>query len=1075
MLKLFVKRPVLATVISVLIVILGIIGIITLPISQYPDIAPPTISVSAKYSGANADVVLKSVVVPLEQQINGVENMDYITSTAGNDGSARITVNFKIGSDPNIAAVNVQNAVARATPQLPQEVTLAGVTVKKRQTSTLLAFSVYSDNPAFDQTFLQNYADINIVPVIKRIQGVGDASASGQMDYSMRIWLNASKMASYGLVPSDITAALKEQNIQAAPGQFGESSNQPFQYVIKYPGTLTDTSQFGNIVIRSDLRGRLLRLRDVAKIELGAYSYLQTSSTNGHPSVSIYVSQVAGSNAREVIRQTLEVMKTAEKSFPKGVHFAVLKNVDAFLTASIDKVVHTFVEAFILVFIVVFIFLQDFRSTLIPAISVPVAIIGTFFFLKLFGFTINLLTLFALILAIGIVVDDAIVVVEAVHAKLDEGYKSGRKASIDALGEISGAIISITLIMAAVFIPVSFIGGSAGMFYKQFGLTLAIAITLSAINALTLSPALCALFLKGHQDKKPKRGFIQKFYVAFNTSFEKVTNRYVDAIGFFNKKKWIPIGILLACTAGLYLISRTTPTGFVPKEDLGTINCEISLPPAASLGRTGIVTRKVVAIASSIPEISNIMAETGRGRLSGSGNNYGMLVMSLIPWDKRHRDVDQIIEELFEKTANIKDAEVKFYTPATIQGFGTTSGFSFQLQDKTGGDIARFYKVSKDFLSDLNQRPEIQYANTSFNPNFPEYLMNINVPKVKDAGLAVTDITGAMQGYFGGIYASNFNKFGQQFRVVVQAAPQYRMTPESLNGIFVRTKSGQMVPISEFVSLTTIYSSQTITRFNLFNSISVNGSPAAGYSSGQALTAIQQVAQETLPPGFSYEYSGLSREEQHAGSQTIYVFMLCLIFVYLLLSAQYESYILPLSIILTIPIGMFGAFVFIKMLGVSNNIYVQITLIMLIGLLAKNSILIVEYAVKRRRSGMSITQAAISGAKMRLRPILMTSFAFIFGLLPLMLTTGAGANGNHSIGTSAVGGMLIGTLFGVFITPVLFVIFQNLQERIRKNKHYDDDEDDDDDDDNDKVARVQQPASTNLSHNKGNPLGWQPL
>lgn len=1035
MLKLFVKRPVLATVISVLIVILGIIGIVTLPISQYPDIAPPTIQVRAKYAGANADVVLKSVVVPLEQEINGVENMDYITSTAGNDGSANITVSFKIGSDPNIAAVNVQNAVARATPQLPQEVTLAGVTVKKKQTSTLLALSVYSENPAFDQTFLQNYADINIVPVIKRVQGVGDASASGQMDYSMRIWLNAPKMASYGLVPSDITAALKEQNIQAAPGQFGESSNQPFQYVIKYPGTLTDTSQFGNIVIRSDLRGQLLRLRDVAKVELGAYSYLTTSHTNGHPSVSVYVNQVAGSNAREVIRNTLKVMDDASKSFPKGVHYVVLQNADTFLTASIEKVVHTFVEAFILVFIVVFLFLQDFRSTLIPAISVPVAIIGTFFFLKLFGFTINLLTLFALILAIGIVVDDAIVVVEAVHAKLDEGYSSGRQASIDALGEISGAIISITLIMAAVFIPVSFIGGSAGLFYKQFGLTLAIAIVLSAINALTLSPALCALFLKGHDEKQPKRNFLDRFFVAFNTSFGRLTNRYVEAISFFNRRKWIPVCILLIFSAALYFIARSTPTGFVPKEDLGTINCNISLPPAASLQRTGMVTRKVAAIARTIPEINNMMEETGRGQLSGSGNNYGMIVMRLVPWNQRHRDVEEIIQELFDKTAGIKDAEIKFFAPGTIQGFGSTNGFSFQLQDKTGGDIARFYKVSKDFLSDLTQRPEIQYATTSFNPNFPEYLMNVNVPKVKNAGLSLTDITSAMQGYFGGVYASNFNKFGQQFRVVVQASPEYRMTPESLNSIFVRAKSGQMVPITEFVSLSTVYSSQSITRFNLFNSIDVNGSPNAGYSSGQAIAAIQQVAEETLPPGFSYEYSGLSREEQNSGSQTIYVFMLCLIFVYLLLSAQYESYVLPLSIILTIPIGMLGAFLFVKLFGVSNNIYVQITLIMLIGLLAKNSILIVEYAVKRRRAGMSIKEAAVSGAKMRLRPILMTSFAFIFGLLPLMLTTGAGANGNHSIGTSAVGGMLIGTLFGVFITPVLFVVFQSLQERLRKGEN----------------------------------------
>lgn len=1034
MLKLFIKRPVLATVISVLILILGIIGIITVPISQYPDIAPPTIQVRAHYTGANADVVLKSVVVPLEQQINGVEDMDYITSTAGNDGSANITVSFKIGSDPNIAAVNVQNAVARATPLLPQEVTRSGVTVKKKQTSNLLALSVYSDNPAFDQTFLQNYADINIVPVIKRIHGVGDASASGSKDYSMRIWLNAPKMASYGLVPSDITAALNEQNIQAAPGQFGEGSDQPFQYVIKYPGTLVDTSQFGNIVIRSDLRGRLLRLRDVARIELGAYSYNITSSTNGHPSVSIYVAQVAGSNARDVIQQTLEVMKDAEKSFPKGVHYVVLKNVDNFLSASIEKVIHTLIEAFILVFLVVFLFLQDFRSTLIPAISVPVAIIGTFFFLQIFGFTINLLTLFALILAIGIVVDDAIVVVEAVHAKLDSGYSSGRQASIDALGEISGAIISITLIMAAVFIPVSFIGGSAGLFYKQFGLTLAIAIVLSAINALTLSPALCALLLTGHEEKRHKRGFLQRFFIAFNVSFERLTARYLKAITFFNRKKWIPVSMLILFGIALYFIVQSTPTGFVPKEDLGTINCNISLPPAASLQRTGIVTSKIAKIASTIPEINNMMEETGRGKLSGKGNNYGMIVMRLVPWNQRHRDVQAIIQELFDKTAGIKDAEIKFFAPGTIQGFGSTDGFSFQLQDKTGGDIARFYKVNKDFLSDLTQRPEIQFAATSFNPNFPEFLMNLNVPKIKKAGLAVTDITNTMQGYFGGLYASNFNKFGQQFRVVVQASPEYRLTPESLNSVFVRSSNGQMVPITEFVNLSTVYSSQSITRFNLFNSISINGSPNDGYSSGQAINAIQEVAAETLPPGFSYEYSGLSREEISAGSNTIYIFILCLIFVYLLLSAQYESYILPLSILLTIPIGLFGAFLFAKMFDVSNNIYVQITLIMLIGLLAKNSILIVEYAVKRRRAGMSIKDAAINGAKMRLRPILMTSFAFIFGLLPLMLATGAGANGNRSIGTSAVGGMLIGTIFGVFITPVLFVIFQSIHEHKPKRK-----------------------------------------
>ncbi|PZP44851.1 MAG: hydrophobe/amphiphile efflux-1 family RND transporter [Pseudopedobacter saltans] len=1038
MLKLFIKRPVLATVISVLIVILGVIGILTLPISQYPDIAPPTVQVQASYSGANADVVLKSVVVPLEQQINGVENMDYITSTSGNDGSANITISFKIGSDPNMAAVNVQNAVARATPLLPQDVTKAGVTVQKRQTSTLLIFSLYSDNPAFNQTFLQNYADINITPVLKRIQGVGDASASGNMDYSMRVWLNAPLMASYGLIPADITAALNEQNIQAAPGQFGENSNQPFQYVIKYPGTLLDTSQFGNIVIRSNLRGRLLRLRDIAHIQLGAYSYFNATRTNGKPGVSINVSQIAGSNAHDVIQQCLAAIDDASKSFPNGIHYVVLQNADDFLLASIDKVIHTLIEAFILVFIVVFIFLQDFRSTLIPAISVPVAIIGTFFFLKMFGFTINLLTLFALILAIGIVVDDAIVVVEAVHAKLDQGYKSAKKASADAISEISSAIMSITLVMAAVFIPVSFIGGSTGVFYRQFGLTLAISIVLSAINALTLSPALCALFLKGNHGEEKKKTFIQRFYVGFNTAFNSMTNKYAKSVSFLSKRKWLTIVVLVGFSIGLIFMAKSTPTAFVPSEDLGAINCNISLPPASSLQRTDAVTRKIEAIARTIPEINNVLAVTGRGQLSGTGNNYAMVVMRLIPWKDRKRDVTVIIKELFAKTQDIKDAEIKFFAPATIQGFGATNGFSFQLQDKTGGDIAHFYKVGKDFLTALNERAEIQFATTAFNPNFPMYLMNVNVPKVKDAGLAVTDITAAMQGYYGGIYASNFNQFGQQYRVMVQASPEYRLTPESMNSVFVRNSTGEMVPITEFITLSQVYGPQSITRFNLFNSISVNGTPNPGYSSGQAIEAVKEVAQDALPQGFSYEYSGITREEISGGSQTIYIFLLCVVFVYLLLSAQYESYILPLSILLIIPIGLFGAFLFAKMFGISNNIYVQITLIMLIGLLAKNAILIVEYAVERRRSGMTIIESAIKGSQARLRPILMTSFAFILGLVPLMLASGAGANGNRSIGTSAVGGMLVGTIFGIFITPVLFIIFQTLDERVKKEKTEDD-------------------------------------
>lgn len=1034
MLKKFIERPVLSTVISIIIVTLGILGLTNLPISQYPEIAPPTIQVSASYNGADADVVMKSVIVPLEQQINGVENMDYISSSAGNDGKANITVSFKTGADPNMAAVNVQNAVARATPLLPAEVVKSGVTVQKKQTSTILIFSVYSDNPSFDQTFLQNYVAINVLPVIKRIQGIGDASSPSQMDYSMRIWLNSDAMASYGLVPADITAALADQNIQAAPGQFGERGKQTFQYTIKYTGTLTDAEQFGNIVIRSNSRSRLLRLKDVAKIELGAQSYLNITRSNEKPSVSIDIAQVSGSNAHQVIKETVAAMDNLSKSFPKGIHYSTTQNVDTFLNASFSKVIHTLIEAFILVFIVVFLFLQDFRSTLIPAISVPVAIIGTFFFLNIFGFTINLLTLFAIILAIGIVVDDAIVVVEAVHSKLDEGYTSVGNASVDALNEISSAIISITLVMSAVFIPVSFIGGSTGIFYKQFGLTLAVAIVLSAINALTLSPVLCVLFLNDTHEKTEKKTVLQKFYTSFNTAFETVTNKYGRAIGFFSKKKWIPFAILIAFSGMLYFMLKTTPTGFVPSEDLGVITCNISLPPSASLERSDEIVSKMSKIGKSIPEVNNILEVAGKSPMAGTGSNYGMVVMRLVPWDQRTRTVQQIIDDLTKKTASITEAEIKFTSPPTIQGFGSGSGFSFQLQDKTGGSIASFYKISKDFLAALSQRPEIQFATTSFNPNFPQYLMSVNVPKVKEAGMDVKDIMDAMQGYVGGLYASNFNQFGQQYRVMVQASPEYRLNPESLNSIFVRSQDGQMVPVSEFVTLTQDYGPQSITRFNLFTSISVNGAPNSGYSSGEAVAAIQAVAAQTLPQGYSYEFSGITREEMSSGSQSIYIFLICFFFVYLLLSAQYESYVLPFAVLLTIPIGIFGAFLFVYLSGLSNNIYVQITLIMLIGLLAKNAILIVEYAVERRRHGMDLIQAAIKGAQARLRPILMTSFAFILGLVPLMTATGAGANGNKSIGTGAIGGMLIGTIFGVFVTPTLFIVFQMLQEKLPKKK-----------------------------------------
>lgn len=1031
MFKKFIDRPVLSTVISIIIVILGVLGLVTLPVSQYPEIAPPTVQVSASYQGANADVVMNSVVIPLEEQINGVEDMTYMTSSANNDGSASITVNFKLGTNPDLAAVNVQNRVARASSLLPAEVTRSGVVTAKRQASNVLIFVIHSKDPAYDQKFLQNYANINIIPQIKRITGVGDASSFGQMDYSMRIWLKPDVMATYGLIPSDVNVALAEQNVEAAPGQFGEQGDQAFQYTIKYTGRLKTESEFSNIIIKADANGQMLRLKDIARIELGALSYASTSKFNGEASIGIAINQTAGSNAKEVIQKSIQTLKDASKSFPKGIEYTSLVNVNDFLDASIEKVIHTLIEAFILVFIVVFIFLQDFRSTLIPAISVPVAIIGTFFFLSLFGFTINLLTLFALVLAIGIVVDDAIVVVEAVHAKLDAGYKSAKKATEDAMEDITGAIISITLVMAAVFIPVSFIQGSSGVFYKQFGLTLAIAIIISAINALTLSPALCALLLKPHADAHgKKKNFLERFYVGFNTSFEMMTNRYKKSVSFLSRKKWIAgVGILFFLGILIWTMN-TTPKGFVPNEDLGVVFSDISLPAGTSLEETKVIITQIDKIVRDIPEVSSALRIVGRSLISGSGSSYGMVISRLKPWNERNRDVKAIIGELFAKTAAIKGAKIIFFAPPTIQGFGTSGGFEFQLQDKTGGDINKFNDVGNAFLAALAKRPEIQYASTSFNPNFPQYQIEVNVAKLKQAGLTVTDVLSVMQGYYGGVYASNFNKFGKQFRVLYQADAQYRANQEGLNSIYVRNNKGVMAPVGEFINLEKVYGPQAISRFNLYTSIAVTGSPKAGFSSGDALKAVQEEAALHLPAGYGYEFSGLSREEMAGGNQTVFIFLLCIVFVYFLLAAQYESYLLPLSVLISLPIGLAGVFIFDKIFTVDNNIYTQITLIMLVGLLAKNAILIVEYAIDRRRKGMSIVNAAIEGATARLRPILMTSFAFILGLLPLMLSTGVGAAGNKSIGTGAVGGMLIGTIFGIFVIPTLFIVFQTLQEKI---------------------------------------------
>jgi hydrophobic/amphiphilic exporter-1 (mainly G- bacteria), HAE1 family len=1044
MFKKFIQRPVLSTVISVIIVILGILGLIELPISQYPDIAPPTVNVSASYTGANADVVLKSIVIPLEEQINGVENMTYMTSTATNDGNASIKIYFKVGTNPDLAAVNVQNRVSRATSLLPVEVTQAGVTVTKSQSSNLLIFSLYSEDKTYDQTFLQNYAKINLVPQIQRVVGVGDVTVFGAKDYSMRIWLKPDVMQQYKLIPSDISAALAEQNIEAAPGKFGENGNQAFQYVIKYKGRLTSAKEFEDIVIKSVGNGQMLRLKDIAKVELGSLSYSSTIKTNGVESAAMAISQTPGSNARDVIINSKKLIEEAAKSFPKGVKYTVLVDVNENLDASIEKVIHTLIEAFILVFIVVFIFLQDFRSTLIPAIAVPVAIVGTFFFLNLFGFTINLLTLFAMVLAIGIVVDDAIVVVEAVHAKLDHGYKSAKKATIHAMDEISGAIISITLVMAAVFIPVTFINGSTGVFYKQFGITLAVAIILSAVNALTLSPALCALLLKPHADDHKHKSYLQRFYTSFNVAFDNVTERYKRSVSFLSVKKWIVLASILIAGLSLFYMMKTTPSAFVPAEDQGTVFANISLPPSASMERSDVIAKRVDSIAKTIPGVKNTLRIVGQNFTAGAGSAYSMVIVKLKPWDERDLSVDDVIGQLFAKTSGIREANIFFISPPTIQGFGQSGGFEFQLQDKGGHTTAEFYKVNNEFLAKLAERPEIQYATTPFNPGFPQYMMEINLAKAKDAGVTVNSILSTMQGYYGGLYASNFNKFGKQYRVMIQASPEFRTNTQGLNKIFVRNAAGNMAPITEFVNMTRVFGPESISRFNLFTSIAITGAPKPGYSSGDAIKAIQEVAAENLPAGYGYEFSGLTREELASGSETIFIFLLCLVFVYFLLSAQYESYILPFAVLFSIPFGLAGAYLFSIIFKLNSNIYLQISLIMLIGLLAKNGILIVEFALDRRRKGLPIVQAAIEGAVARLRPILMTSFAFILGLVPLMFATGAGAVGNKSIGTGAVGGMLIGTILGVFVIPVLFIIFQTLQEKVSgpAKDGYDDEDDD---------------------------------
>ncbi|MDT3403391.1 efflux RND transporter permease subunit [Mucilaginibacter terrae] len=1035
----FIERPVLSTVISILLVILGVLGLTKLPLQQFPDIAPPAVLVTAIYPGANAETVLRSVAPSLEESINGVENMSYMSSTASNDGSLAITVYFKQGTDPDQAAVNVQNRVAQAQSQLPAEVIQQGITTVKQQNSLIGAVGIYTTDPKkYDQTFVANYAQINIIPELKRIPGVGSATIFGGVkDYSMRVWLNPTQMAAYKITPAEVMAAIQDKNLEAAPGKLGERSNEAFEYVIKYKGKLNKPDEYENIAIRANADGSILHLKDVARVELGAYSYSSMSHLNGNDGVAVGVIQLAGSNANEIQIAVDKLMEKASKDFPKGIEYNNFYRTKTALDESISQVEHTLVEAFILVFVVVFIFLQDFRSTLIPAIAVPVAILGTFFFLNLFGFSINLLTLFALVLAIGIVVDDAIVVVEAVHSKMETDHLSPREATTSAMNEITGAIISITLVMAAVFLPVGFMTGSTGIFYRQFAFTMAIAIVISAVNALTLSPALAALFLKnnhaGNGASGEKAGFAQKFYAGFNRSFNSLTNRYVGGIKFLINHKWLSMGALALVTAITVYMVNNTKSGFIPTEDQGFVAISVSTPSGTSLAKTTKVIEEAEKELRAMPAARFVTTISGFNLLTNSSSPSAAVMFVLLKDNKERgevKNIDEIQNVIRGKLGAVSRGTFFVFSFPTVPGFSNVEALDMVLQDKTGGKLDKFSGVANNFIGKLMQQPAIAFAFTSFKADYPQLQLEVDDDKANQLGVNVRDVLQTMQAYFGSAQASDFNRFGKYYRVIVQADVADKTDPTSIDRVYVRNKTGEMVPIKTLVKLTRVYGSETASRYNLFNSIQINAIPKPGYSSGDAIKAIQEVASKELPQGFAYEFSGQTREEISSGGQSAVIFALCLVFVYFLLSAQYESYILPLAVILSIPTGIFGVFLAIGWAGIDNNIYVQVALIMLIGLLAKNAILIVEFALQRRRNREGLVAAALEGARSRLRPIIMTSLAFIAGMIPMMSATGPSAQGNHSISIGAAGGMLSGVVLGVMIIPVLFVIFQHLQERV---------------------------------------------
>lgn len=1035
-LRTFIDRPILSCVISVLILLVGIISLVNLPMEQYPDIAPPTISVSASYTGANAETVQKSVVVPLEEAINGVENMLYMTSTSTNTGSGSIMVYFNQGTDPDMATVNVKNRVAEAEGLLPAEVTKVGVTVQKRQNSMLKILALYSPDDSYDRNFINNYFSINIEPRLSRIKGVGNVMIMGD-EYAMRIWMNPAKMAQYKLVPDDVINILADQNVEAATGTLGEDSENTFQYTLKYRGRYQTPEEFENLVVKSLSSGEVLRLKDIAEVELGAQSYGYTSAVGKHPGSTCMISQTSGSNANEIIKEIDQLTAEIAKELPKGLVLEDLMSTKDFLDASIHEVVKTLIEAILLVILVVYVFLQSVRSTIIPSISIIVSLVGTFAFIYLMGFSLNLITLFALVLVIGTVVDDAIVVVEAVQAKFDEGYRSPYKATTTAMDGISAAIVTTSLVFMAVFIPTSFMGGTSGTFYTQFGLTMAVAVGISAVNALTLSPALCTLLMPPHIDTSngQKLSFSSRFHKAFETSFNRILFKYKGGVKFFFKRKWMAWSGLAIAIVLLVFFMNTTKTGLIPDEDMGTIFVNVTTPPGSSLAQTKKTMDKIAESIEDIPQLKQFSNVTGYSMLGGQAPSGGMLIIKLKNWKERPEKSDEIsavINQIYARTSHIKSGKIYAFAQPTIMGYGMGSGFELYVQDRAGGDIATLQEHANKFIAGLNQRPEISMAYTSFDTKFPQYMVEVDAVKCQRANVSASDVLSVLSGFIGGNYSSNFNRFSKLYRVMVQAKADYRLDKDALNNMFVRTEDGEMAPVGQFITLTKVYGAETLNRFNLYSSIAVNGMPADGYSTGDAINAIAEVAKQTLPVGYGYEFAGMTREEAETNN-TVIVFAICIIFVYLILCALYESLFIPLAVMLSVPFGLMGSFLFAKLFGLENNIYMQVGLIMLIGLLAKTAILLTEYASTRRKQGMSIAAAAMSAAGVRLRPILMTVLTMVFGMLPLVFASGAGANGNISLGLGVVGGITIDTLALLFVVPVFFIVFQTIQERVMPN------------------------------------------